>query len=63
MNNVLYLITYIKKIQMNQFIIGGASIGKTLTLMFLIQALIHFYNRHLHSNLFKKKKALFMALL
>jgi pantothenate kinase-related protein Tda10 len=34
------------------FIGGGASIGKTFTLMLLIQALIHFYNRHPHSDPF-----------
>jgi hypothetical protein len=31
------------------FITGGASIGKTFTLMVLIQALICFYNWHPHS--------------
>jgi hypothetical protein len=39
-------------------ITGGA--GKTFTLMFLIQALIRFYNKHPHSNL-SKKKTLLMA--
>jgi hypothetical protein len=33
---------------MNQFITTGVGIGKTFTLMLLIQALIFFYNRHLH---------------
>ncbi len=42
------------------FIIGGVITRKTFTLMLLIQALIHFYNRHLHSNPSTKKK-LFMA--
>jgi hypothetical protein len=35
------------------FIIGGAD--KTFILMFLIQALIRFYNRHPHSSPLKKK--------
>jgi hypothetical protein len=34
------------------FITGGVGTSKIFTLMLLIQALIHFYNRHLHSNLF-----------
>jgi hypothetical protein len=42
------------------FIIGSAGIDETFTLMLLIQALIHFYNRHPHSNPLKKK-ALLMA--
>jgi hypothetical protein len=42
------------------FITGGASTNKTFTLMFLIQNLISFYNRHPRSNLLKKK-ALLMA--
>jgi hypothetical protein len=32
------------------FITEGASIGKTFTLILLIQALICFYNRHHQSN-------------
>jgi hypothetical protein len=37
------------------FITRGVGICKTFTLMLLIQALIHFYNRHPHSNPFFKK--------
>jgi len=36
-------------------IIINSSTSKTFTLMFLIQALICFYNRHPHSNPLRKK--------
>jgi hypothetical protein len=37
------------------FITKGASIGKTVTLILLIQALIRFYNKHCQSNPLKRK--------
>jgi hypothetical protein len=42
------------------FITKGVGIGQTFMFMLLIQGLLHFYNKHLESNLFKKK-TLFMA--
>jgi len=42
------------------FINGGVAIGKTFTLMVLIQTLIRFHNIYPHSNSLKKK-ILFMA--
>jgi hypothetical protein len=38
--------------QIHLLITGSVGTSKTFTLMPLIQALICFYNRHLHSNLF-----------
>ncbi len=61
MNNVLYLMMSCIERKQNPnepihlFIIRGADIGKTFTLMILIQALICFYNRHPHSDPLKKK--------
>jgi len=40
------------------FIIGGVGIGKNFMLMLLIQGLVHFYNKHLELDLFKKKALL-----
>jgi hypothetical protein len=66
MNNVLYLMmSCIEKNKnpnepIHLFTTRGASTCRTFTLMLLIQALICFYNRHPHLDLFKKK-ALFMA--
>ncbi len=49
----------IEKINPNEpihlFIIRGVNVGKTFTLKLLIQALVHFYNRHLHSDPFIKE--------
>jgi hypothetical protein len=44
--------------QIHLFISGSANIGKTFTFMLLIQALIHFYNRHPHLDPLKKKHLL-----
>jgi len=40
------------------FIIGGVGKGKKLMLMLLIQGLVHFYNKHLELDPFKKKAIL-----
>jgi hypothetical protein len=40
------------------FITKGASIGKTFTLILLIQVLISFYNEHRQSNPWKKNPLL-----
>jgi hypothetical protein len=42
------------------FITKGVGINKFFMLMLLIEGLLHFYNKHLQSDLFKKK-VLFMA--
>jgi hypothetical protein len=42
------------------FFIGGVGIGKNFTSMFLIQGLVHFYNKHPELNM-SKKKTLLMA--
>jgi len=67
MNNehlIFYDVMYIKSQNPNEpihlFTVGGAGIGKTFTLMFIIQALIRFYNIHPQLYLLKKK-VLFMA--
>jgi pantothenate kinase-related protein Tda10 len=43
---------------LHMFIIGGVGIGKNFMLMLLIQSLVHFYNKHLELDLFKKKALL-----
>ncbi len=62
--NIIYLMMSCTKKKIpnepiHLFIIGGVGIGKTFTLMLLIQALIRFLNRHLHLDPLKKK-VLFM---
>ncbi len=50
---IFYDVMYTKKNpneRIHLFITRGANAGETFTLMFLIQALIHFYNKHPHSN-------------
>jgi len=66
MNNVLYLmVSCIERKQnpnepIHLFITKSVGTSKTFTLMLLIQALICFYNKHLHLD-HLKKKALLMA--
>jgi len=56
---IFYDVMYRKNQNPNEpihlFITGGASIGKTFTLMFIIQALICYYNIHPHLCLLKWK--------
>jgi hypothetical protein len=59
-DNVMYRKKQNPNEPIHLFIIGGASTCKTLTLMFLIQALIHFYDKHPHLDLLEKK-TLFLA--
>jgi hypothetical protein len=58
-NFIFYDVMYRKNQNPNEpihlFITRGASIGKTFTLMFIIQALICFYNIHPQLYLLKKK--------
>jgi len=62
--NLYFMMSCIEKMNPNEpihlFITRGACIGKTFTLMFLIQALIHFKDTHPHLNPLKKK-ILFMV--
>ncbi len=67
MNNehfLFYDVMYRKSQNPNEpihlFIVGGAALGKTFTLVFIIQALICFNNIHPQLYLLKKK-VLFMA--
>ncbi len=65
MNNISYiLMLFLRKKNPNEplhlFITRGASRCKTFTLIFLIQGVLHFYNKYFQYNSFKKK-TLFMA--